>query len=494
MFMSDRSIRRTTAAETTSGVIGTMNTKCGESASKLRAAVDIAIGQLVAALDRAVYERSMSSSGSSIPASQQYVMKPYKSFKSLVANGSHLEHLHVYSPPASGQSKMLSSDAKTMDFHTDSGFLVAMTRGYYSSSTESVYSDRDVGRGLYLELSTGQRVKVDARDDALVVMVGAAASTWLEPLLGKPLRPAPHALVAGLSDAHPSVTRSWFGKMYLPPKDAVLPNPERASKQGRVRQLTYGQYREWELSGSTSQSSLPAACEIRTSSIAAATSSSPYSLLSASNTQCTIKSSNGTGVLCWMQCQAVDSLPCGTNAVCVDTNTGKEVDGSAHCHMSKCTLQCPVSPSIAPTLSPSILQTTLSSPDPSIAPSTLPTTNSLVSSSSSSSSSSNSSGLSGGQIAAIVICSTLAAAAVIALLYWWIFHKSPSKEKEYGAVRAVEVANLSEDGELAKRSDNLSSDPVALATDISGGDQTIVLSGNEVVTKASSASVVEAAV
>jgi hypothetical protein len=346
MSMSDQSIRRTTAAETQSGVNGKMNTKCGESASKLRAAVDIAISQLVAALDRAVYERSLSSAGSSIPVEQQYVMKPYKSFKSLVANGSHLEHLHVYSPPASsGRPAMMSSDLKTMDFHTDSGFLVAMTRGYYRSSAEAAYSDRDVGRGLYLELSTGQRVKVGASDDALVVMVGAAASTWLEPLLGKPLRPAPHALVAGLFDAHPSVTRSWFGKMYLPPKDAVLPDPEKASKRGRGRQLTYGQYREWELSGSTSQSSLqlPAACDIRASSVSAAASSSPYSLLSSSNSLCTL-SSGGTGVQCWMQCLAVDSLSCGTNAVCVDTVPGQEVDGSDHCPESDktlCTLQCP---------------------------------------------------------------------------------------------------------------------------------------------------------
>lgn len=345
MSMSDRSIRRTTAAETQSGVTGKMNSKCGENASKLRAAVEIAISQLVVALDRAVYERSMSpSSGSSISFDQQYVMKPYKSFKALVANGSHLEHLHVYSPPASGRSTIVG--VKTMDFHTDSGFLVAMTRGYYSSSDQSVYSDRDTGRGLYLELSTGQRVKVDANDDALVVMIGAAASTWLEPLLGKPLRPAPHALVAGLSDAHSSVSRSWFGKMYLPPKDALLPNPEKASKQGRVRQLTYGQYREWELSGSSSQSSLPAACEISASSVQAATSStsSPYSLLSSSNSLCPL-SSGGTGVLCWMQCLPVDGLSCGTNAVCVDTVTGQEVDGSDHCpesDKSLCTLQCPV--------------------------------------------------------------------------------------------------------------------------------------------------------
>ena len=345
-IMRDRSVRRTTAAETQNGVSGKMTNSCGDNASKLRAAIDIAMSQLFAALDRAVYERSMSSSESNAPFDQQFIMKPYKSFKSLVANGSHLEHLHVYSPPSPSQLNLISSDAKTMDFHTDSGFVVAMTRGFYSSS-ESTYSDSDAGRGLYLELSTGQRVKVGASDDALIVMIGAAASTWLEPLLGQPLRPAPHALVAGFSNAHSSVSRSWFGKMYLPPKDALLPNPERTRKE-RQRHLTYEKYREWELSGArqdNTQSSLPAACEIPiASSITGATKSSSHSLLSSSNSLCPLKDGS-TGVLCWMQCLAVTDLSCGTSAVCVDTVTGQEVDGSDHCpetDKSLCTLECPV--------------------------------------------------------------------------------------------------------------------------------------------------------
>ena len=96
MTMRDRSVRRTTAAETQNGVSGKMTTKCGDNSSKLRAAVDIAMSQLFAALDRAVYERSMSPSESNAPFDQQFIMKPYKSFKSLAANGSHLEHHHVY--------------------------------------------------------------------------------------------------------------------------------------------------------------------------------------------------------------------------------------------------------------------------------------------------------------------------------------------------------------------------------------------------------------
>ena len=126
MSMGDHSVRRTIAAETLNGVSGVMTNKCGEKAAKLRAAIDIAMGQLFAALDRAVYDKSMSLSDSNVPFDQQFIMKPYKSFKSLAANGSHLEHLHVYSPP----SNLASSEAKTMDFHTDSGFVVAMTRGY----------------------------------------------------------------------------------------------------------------------------------------------------------------------------------------------------------------------------------------------------------------------------------------------------------------------------------------------------------------------------
>ena len=349
MSMNDNSVRRTTAAESKLGIGGKMLSNFGETASKLRASVDLAINQLAVALDIASQARTVSNSAST--KQESYLMKPYQSFTSLISSGSHLEHLHVYSPP-SISSQSPSDDAVTMDFHVDSGLFVAMTNGYYDPSS---YSDRDPDRGLYLELSTGQRVKAITQENALIVLIGAAASTWLEPVLGRPLRPAPHALVARLQGTE--ATRSWFGKMVLPPPDALLPSVT-VRNQASQPQMTYETYRDLEIQGERGQVNvvLPAACQrsypypyshnpaapASSSQSSPASSHSPYSL-KVSNDLCKMPDGS-TGVTCWMQCYTVNDLPCGTNAVCVDTVTGLEVDGTDHCPESNklaCQLECP---------------------------------------------------------------------------------------------------------------------------------------------------------
>lgn len=333
--MNDGSSRTTVAAMTINGIAAKMTSHCGEKSEKLRNAVDATIDRLFSALDIAasVYKRTDSVNAI------RYVMEPYNSFGSLIANGSHLEHLHMYEASSTGVSEL-----PTMDFHVDSGLLVAMTTGFYSSSSPDSSSSTSRFRGLLLELASGLRVQAGTENDAaLVVMVGSAAAGWLQPVLGAPLRPAPHSLLAGLSDPHE--TRSWFGKMYLPPQDALLP----ATGFNNNIPVTYGHHRRSELASKGSSSSsgllLPAGCG--TGNPAGPLSPVSYSGYGSLATNDLCQLDGGTGVVCWMQCMSVTALPCGTAAVCVDTVTGQQVPGDAHCpesDLTACQLQCPTTP------------------------------------------------------------------------------------------------------------------------------------------------------
>jgi len=329
VVMKDGSSRTTVAAMTINGVAAKMTSHCGGKSDKLRSAVDAAIVRLFSALDMAASVNGPLKSANTLG----YVMEPYSSFGSLIANGSHLEHLHMYEAGSASLSKL-----PTMDFHVDSGLLVAMTSGFYSSSSPSVSSSSPF-RGLLLELASGMRVQVGIQSEAaLVVMVGSAAAGWLRPVLGAPLRPAPHSLLAGLSPSDPLETRSWFGKMYLPPQDALLP----ATASNGIP-MTYGRYRQSELASQgerPSELQLPAGCGGKPEESLPPAGYGGYTSL-ASNDLCQING-GGTGVYCWMQCMSVADLPCGTAAVCVDTVTGNQVPGNDHCPTgtADCELQC----------------------------------------------------------------------------------------------------------------------------------------------------------
>ena len=287
--MKDGARRVSCGAGSYGGKAEAMNHVCGEASNKLRAVADGAMRQLFVALDAAVdlHQKKMNKMNNK-KKNKALLMSPYDSFQSLMAAGDHLEHLHAYYAPSHSLSHeqhhpnhphnqpyqqedrsshtplhshrhITNSIQTTLDFHVDGGLMIAMTTGYYShaASRES---------GLYLKLSTDEIVKAVADDDALIVLIGDGASRWLSPVLGKALRSLPHALVADLhhydhdgdagdivsaeavdADAEEkrravshsdsishSHSRSWYGKMYLPPSNAMIPQ----------EQISYGEYRQ----------------------------------------------------------------------------------------------------------------------------------------------------------------------------------------------------------------------------------------------------------
>lgn len=184
IIMKDGSFRSTAAAETISGVAQPMSSSCGDSASKLRAAVNTGTRQLFLALD------NLSQSTRPNGVAPTPVLDQYISFDDIITKGDHLEHLHAFRGTGN-EKKDIST--QTLEMHTDSGLFIAMTTGFFTGNQPTESS------GLYVTTPVGSIAKIVARDDAVIIMVGESGARWLQPVLGTPLRATPHALIAGLS-------------------------------------------------------------------------------------------------------------------------------------------------------------------------------------------------------------------------------------------------------------------------------------------------------
>lgn len=231
-----------------------------------------------------------------------------------------------------------------------------MTTGLYTSEAGDLLPDET--NGLYLQLLSGSVVEVQTKEDALIIMVGDGGARWLAPLLGASLRAAPHSLRVA-SSTQLAQSRAWFGKMFLPPSDALLPTAAAVSDEEPLRYDKYRMLERRHLSTSTatvSPESLPSACGHTMPPSGAMIgrgsssghdhnhgnplASSYLHLAALGNDLCT--GDDGTGVMCWTQCYSVADLPCGTSAECVDTATGEVVDGNIMCPSDhqNCELQC----------------------------------------------------------------------------------------------------------------------------------------------------------
>jgi hypothetical protein len=161
--------------------------------------------------------------------------------------------------------------------------------------------------------------------------MGEGASKWFRPVLGKPFRAVPHSLRLDFSsltmEQRSWISRSWFGKMFLPPSDAIIP-------EGNI---PYQEYHREEMKSSPS---LPLACEIESSS---SSSSRQLRNIFVQDTSCP-----SGEMMCWGQCQSVSSLSCGSDAMCMNLQTNEPADPTKMCHGDSnypdgiyCVLECP---------------------------------------------------------------------------------------------------------------------------------------------------------
>eukprot|EP01038_Epipyxis_sp_PR26KG_P011858 gene11858-15868_t len=332
MTMDDGTIRLTAAASSIQGKLGVMsNSRCSSTSSDLRFLIDSTMSTLFRYLDSeaSLLTNSEDNNG-------EYVMKPYHSLVELMSKGDHLEHLHSYAMPDQTSSILDTNQDFTIDFHTDSGLMIAMTVGYITAKEGVESSKLTNNRGLYLQLYNGKKVLTELDEDSLVILIGEGGSRWLSPLLGAPFRAVPHAMIAGIS-TNSIISRSWYGKMYLPPMNAIIPETN-----GLTYELLKKRQTQTYASSLLHIGHTPTSTQFTTAcgnvNFSRLTSSVPMTSLLSSPYSLTANDEDCDGITCWMRCMATTDLPCGNDAQCVDPASGKVVDGDITC--TTCLPQC----------------------------------------------------------------------------------------------------------------------------------------------------------
>ena len=351
-FMNDGTKRLTIGAKSISGIAEKMSSDCGKSSTTMRSIIDKTTQQLFRALD---YASSMEDI-KSFSSSQFNSMKPYATMEDLLTNGEHLEHLHAFyntknhtnlnsimSPGfANASKKDMNLEGATFQMHTDVGLFIAMTTGYYSTSGNNK-EQVNTQRGLFVTLPTGEIVHVSESDltrNDLIIMIGQGGADWLAPKHGVSLRAVPHTLIVDLGNDK-EATRSWYGKMYLPPLDAELYNqPGVTFKEFQDKQLkTLQSSNKFMNRAKTDKNdlvSVPVACGKSMHESGVATSAantenvniygdSGHTFHMLAPTSCA-----STEIMCWMGCRSVSTLSCsaGTVPTCADS-AGNAVDPMA---------------------------------------------------------------------------------------------------------------------------------------------------------------------
>jgi hypothetical protein len=146
----------------------------------------------------------------------------------VVTEGEHLEHFHCYFDAHHHVLEVEKDDddgttKTTIDWHTDQGLLLVFTPGQRNGY---------VTNGFYIQLEDGTAVEVDfdIEKDDLMVMLGDGVHQYVNPVLKEKgedvslLRAVPHALRMERSATEDWTSRVWYGRMVLPPPQALHPS------------------------------------------------------------------------------------------------------------------------------------------------------------------------------------------------------------------------------------------------------------------------------
>jgi hypothetical protein len=146
----------------------------------------------------------------------------FKTFSDVVHFGEHLEHFHSYQ-----QMNSLEEKQETIEMHVDQGLFIAFTPGRLMMHNDNVSTQSvvEMTSGFFIELQDGsvEEVKFTNQDD-LVFMLGDGVNQYINNKFpaNKQLRAVPHALLMDYTRDE-SYSRVWYGRMVLPPVDALHP-------------------------------------------------------------------------------------------------------------------------------------------------------------------------------------------------------------------------------------------------------------------------------
>lgn len=152
----------------------------------------------------------------------------YATVLDVVQHGQHLDHFHSYRGPATA-----AEEKPTIGFHTDQGLFIAISPPLMVNSKGDAAPASSEGSFL-IKKSTGESVQLSFDPQSLVFIIGDGVEQYVNNKEGATrIRSVPHALVMPASE--PGVYRNWFGRMFLPPNDAL--NEDSGLNYGEVKEL-----------------------------------------------------------------------------------------------------------------------------------------------------------------------------------------------------------------------------------------------------------------
>lgn len=227
----------------------------------------------------------------------------------LVTYGEHLEHFHVYEKPTSNND---DQDAQaTLDWHTDQGMMLIFSPGTRNGEP----SQED----FYIQLANGEAVSVrfDTKDE-LVVMLGEGVNQYANKNMMNQEEHSFRAVPHRLSVQSGSGERVWYGRMVLPPSDAVHP----------LYQRTFGDLRQEMMARPQQQESL--GCRSGSTSLAAAHERYLQEDRSGTHPDVTEESCQpDTQFFCWHRCMNYTELVSPTACEAV---TASDAPHEVACH------------------------------------------------------------------------------------------------------------------------------------------------------------------
>jgi len=128
----------------------------------------------------------------------------------VIMQGEHLEHFHSY------YTNDDPSSSNTIDWHTDQGLMLVFTPGQQDGKATS---------GFFIQLKDGSSVEVDFDEtiDDVVIMLGDGFDQYFNSKANMDLRVVPHALTLPATNESSGLPRIWYGRMVLPPNNAIVP-------------------------------------------------------------------------------------------------------------------------------------------------------------------------------------------------------------------------------------------------------------------------------
>lgn len=154
----------------------------------------------------------------------------FDTFSDVVENGEHLEHFHVYDKEPND-----ADDDETIELHTDQGLFIVFTPGLLIGLQQS--SARK-SSGFFIKLADGSVEEVEfGQEDELVIMLGDGVNQYINDHVNtvdgkQALRAVPHMLRMESTQAE---SRVWYGRMVLPPVDAIHPGHDDSMTFGEIR-------------------------------------------------------------------------------------------------------------------------------------------------------------------------------------------------------------------------------------------------------------------